>query len=775
VTGEAPPTRPAATVERPDTDTGQWHTSACILCECNCGIEIELDGRSFRGIRGDKDHPSSAGYTCEKALRLDHYQNGRHRLTSALRRTPDGEYEEIDLDTAIAEIAERLAAIRDLHGGDKIFFYGGGGQGNHLGGIYSRSLQSALGVKYTSNALAQEKTGEMWVDGKLYGGHTKGDFENSEVVVFVGKNPWQSHSFPRARPTLRQIARDPDRTIIVIDPRRSETAAMADIHLRVRPGTDAWCLSALLGVLVQEDLLDHTFLDEHTTGTEAVLGELAEVPVSDYAARCGVPEDLLRTAARRIGAASSAAVYEDLGVQQSPNSTLVSYLDKLVWILTGNFGRPGSMFLHSAFAPIAGGGGPASGGGGKARRTPVTGARIISGLVPCNSIAEEILTDHPDRFRAMWLDSTNPAHSLADSKTFRRALDALDLVVVVDVAFTETARHAHYVIPAASQFEKWEATLFNVEFPRNTFQLRPPVLDPLPGTITEPEFYARLLRALGAVDPTLLDSLSQAAAAGRGAFTAAFFGAIGAAPGLLGLAPYLLYESLGATLPDGFASTAAVWGMAQICATTYPDAVARAGHTDGNALFDAILATPSGVTFTSDDWDDVWTYVRRPDRRFTVDIPELTEKLHDLRTAPSTWVTDEFPLVLSAGERRSFTANTIYRDPTWRRRDVQGALRISSQDAAALGLTQGDTARVTTATGSATTLVEVTDMMQPGHISLPNGYGLDHPGSPEHGRIGVAPNELTSLGMRDWFAGTPWHKHVPARVEALRENQERHS
>jgi len=474
-------------------------------------------------------------------------------------------------------------------------------------------------------------------------------------------------------------------------------------------------------------------------------------------------------AARRIGTASSAAVYEDLGVQQSPNSTLVSYLDKLVWILTGNFGKPGAMFLHSAFASIAVDGGPANGVGGKARRTPVTGARIISGLVPCNSIAEEILTDHPDRFRAMWLDSTNPAHSLADSKTFRRALDALDLVVVVDVAFTETARRAHYVIPAASQFEKWEASLFNVEFPLNTFQLRPPVLHPLPGTITEPELYARLLRALKAVDPALLETLTEAACQGRDAFTAMFFGAIGADSSLFGLAPYLLYETLGATLPEGFRSTAAVWGMAQICAMAYPKAVSRAGHKDGNALFEAVMATPSGVTFTSDDWDDVWTYVRRPDRRFTVDVPELTGKLHDLRTAQSTWVTEEFPLVLSAGERRSFTANTIYRDPAWRRRDVQGALRISPQNATALGLADGDTARVTTATGSATTVVEVTDMMQPGHISLPNGYGLDHP---DQGLVGVAPNELTSLGMRDWFAGTPWHKHVPARVEATPATQE---
>ena len=104
----------------------------------------------------------------------------------------------------------------------------------------------------------------MCVDGRLYGGHTKGDFEHAEVVVFVGKNPWQSHSFPRARPVLKEMAADPSRAMVVIDPRRSETAAMADIHLQVRPGTDAWCLAALGAVLVQEDLVDH---DVHRPST----------------------------------------------------------------------------------------------------------------------------------------------------------------------------------------------------------------------------------------------------------------------------------------------------------------------------------------------------------------------------------------------------------------------------------------------------------------------------------------------------------------------------
>ena len=126
----------------------------------------------------------------------------------------------------------------------------------------------------------------------------------------------------------------------------------------------------------------------------------------------------------------------------------------------------------------------------------MTGAPIIGGLVPCNVIPDEILTDHPKRFRAMIVESANPAHSLADSARMREALDALELVVVIDVAMTETARLADYVLPAATQYEKAEATFFNFEFPRNIFHLRRPLLEPLPGTLPEPEIYARLVRAL---------------------------------------------------------------------------------------------------------------------------------------------------------------------------------------------------------------------------------------------------------------------------------------
>ncbi|WP_319452290.1 MULTISPECIES: molybdopterin-dependent oxidoreductase [unclassified Mycobacterium] len=737
-----------------------WHSTACILCECNCGIVVQLDDRKIAKIRGDKAHPASQGYTCNKALRLDHYQNNRNRLTSPLRRRDDGTYEEIDWDTAISEIAERFMAIRDEHGGDKVFYYGGGGQGNHLGGAYSGAFLKALGSRYRSNALAQEKTGEYWVDAQFYGGHTRGEFEHAEVSVFIGKNPWMSQSFPRARVVLNDIAKDPARSMIVIDPVITDTAKLADFHLRVRPGTDAWCLAAMAAVLVQEDRCDEEFLAAHVTGVDGVVAMLREVPISDYARHCGVDEGLLRAAARRIASAESVSVFEDLGIQQAPHSTLCSYLNKLLWILTGNFAKRGAQHLHSSFAPLFSVGGVG--------RTPVTGAPIIAGLVPSNVVPEEILTTHPDRFRAMIVESSNPAHSVADSARVREALRALDLLVVIDVAMTETARLAHYVLPAASQFEKPEATFFNLEFPHNTFHLRHPLLEPLPGTLAEPEIWARLVRALGVVDDEDLRPLRHAAREGLDAYAMAFLTAVSANPALGRVLPFVLYETLGPTMPDGLAGAAALWGLAQKAAMAYPDAVRRAGHADGNALFEAILTGRSGVTFTVHEYADDFALITHADRKIALDIPEMLQEAMALAGDRTEFTSTEFPLVLSAGERRAYTANDILRDPSWRKRDQDGALRISVEDAAAIGVEDGDRVRITTAAGYAEAGVEVSDAMQPGHVSLPNGFGVDHVEADGRAVVpGVAPNELTSTQWRDAFAGTPWHKHVPARIEPV--------
>jgi anaerobic selenocysteine-containing dehydrogenase len=761
------------TAEDSPASSSDWKSTACILCECNCGIEVQLggpDGRRLVRVRGDDAHPTSQGYACEKPLRLDYYQNGPHRLTKPLRRRSDGSFEENDWDTAIREVAARFAAIRDTHGGESIFYYGGGGQGNHLPGAYGRSTRAVLASIHRSSALAQEKTGEFWVADKMLGGYTRADFEHCEVALFLGKNPWFSHSIPRARVTLRQIAKDPKRCLIVVDPRRTETAEIADIHLQVKPGTDAWLLAALLGVLVQEDLLARDWLAAHGDGLEQVLPHFVALPVTDYCTACGVPEELVRTTARRIAAASSLATFEDLGVQMNRHSTLVSYLHKLLVFLTGNFGKEGAAYLPTVFVPLAVG---KEGAGGAPPRTPVTGARVIGGLTPCNVIPDEILTDHPKRFRAMLVESGNPAHSLADSTRMREAIAALELVVVIDVAFTETARLAHYVLPVASQYEKAEATFFNFEFPHNYFHLRKALMEPLPGLFSEAELHARLLEALGEMPADAVAALRAAWLEGRMAFREQFFALAGANPRILTIAPALLYRAIGDLLPTGLAEAAGVWALCQIAAQRHAKSLARAGFTGeppdaADALFDALLTSKSAVVFAVDAWEENLARVRTPNGRIQLAITELFDELDGLAAESPPGTSAEFPFLLSAGERRSFTANTIMRNPGWRKKDAAGALRMSPGDARRLGVANGGRVRISTRRGSAEVPVEVSDRMQPGHVSLPNGLGLDFPdASGAAVATGVAPNELTRSEDRDWLAGTPWHKSTPARVEAL--------
>jgi anaerobic selenocysteine-containing dehydrogenase len=755
--------------------SGSWKKTACILCECNCGLEVQLGGegnRHFTRIRGDKAHPASKGYACEKPHRLDYYQNGPDRVTAPLRRRADGTFEEIDWDTAIREVTERLSAIRDAHGGDTIFYFGGGGQGNHLPAAYSVATRRALGSRYRSSALAQEKTGEFWVGGRLMGSVTRADFEHCEVGLFIGKNPWQSHSIPRARVTLRAIAKDPDRALIVIDPRKTETAELADIHLQVRPGADAWLLAALGGVLVQEDLIDHRWIAEHVDGADDPIDALRQIPVAEYARISGVAEDQVRETARRIAKASSVAVYEDLGIQMNRFSTLNSYLNKLLWLLTGNFAKEGAQYVPAVLVSVAGNL-EKLGAGAECKRSPVANERIISGLTPCNSIPAEILSDHPKRYRAMIVESANPAHSMPDSKAMREALGALDTLVVIDVAMTETARLADYILPTPTQFEKAEATFFNLEFPHNYFHVRQPLFDPPEGVLAEAEIHARLCEALGAYTDADLAPLHAALEQGRPAFIPAFFANVLSNPKLAPMAPVILYRTLGPHLPKGMQAAAVVWGLAHQFATKFPDSLRRAGFEGpsfvaAEKLFDAILQSPSGVVFAVDEPEDCWSRVFTPNGRIQLSIPELLAELTTLRDASPGTEDTAFPFVLSAGERRSFTANTIFRSPDWRKKDLEGSLRINPADAGRLRVTNGDLVRLTTKRGSVEVPIEITDMMQPGHVSLPNGLGLDTT-SADGGfqRTGVALNELTSVEDRDWLAGTPWHKHVPARIDAI--------
>jgi anaerobic selenocysteine-containing dehydrogenase len=761
-------------------ETDGWKKSACIICSINCGLEIKTEDGRITKVKGDKDNPISQGYICEKSQRMDFYQNGADRIDSPKRRKADGTYENIDWDTAIHEIAEKFKAIQQKHGGESILYYGGGSQGNHLGGTYADSTIKALGIQYRSNALAQEKTGEGWVQGKMAGAPVHGDFEHCEVAVFLGKNPWQSHGFARTRVTLREIQNDPNRAMIVIDPRRSETAKMADYHLAVKPGTDAWCLSALSAILVQENLVARAWLDEHTTGYEAVEAAMKRINIAQYANVCGVDESLLRAAARRIASAKSVSMIEDLGVQMSLHSTLNSYLNRLVWLLTGNYAKKGA---NNAFAPFLNLSNskrstskkPNAGKSAAPRKwthSPVTNSKVIMGLIPCNVIPDEILTQHPKRFRAMFIESANPVHSLADSQRMRQSLRALECSVVIDVAMTETARQADYVLPASSQFEKAEATFFNLEFPRNGFHLRHPHFSPRPGTLPEAEIHARLLEAMGELNESNYSFLRSAARLGRTVFGLAFAWKSLRDKKVARYAPVMLYRTLGPSLPANLAPAATLWGISQIYVRTQPAAAKGAGFGGpplfgGNRLFDAILKSPSGVIFGVSQYNDSWDAVKLPDHKINLNIKEMLDELATIDSKLPHHRPD-YPFILSAGERRAETSQTSIRNPEWMKKGDFGVMRIHPLDAAKLGCAEGDWVQLKTPRGTAQAPVELTDELQPGYVSLPNGHGLDYTradGKPD--RRGVSLNELTNTTDRDPFAGTPWHKYVPVHLERL--------
>ncbi|MEU4246272.1 molybdopterin-dependent oxidoreductase [Amycolatopsis sp. NPDC026612] len=749
---------------------GEWQRTACSLCYLNCGLEVQLDGRKITRVRGDKAHPRSAGYLCQKAQRLTWYGDHEDRLTTPLRRRPDGTHEPVGWDTALTEIAAKLHAIRDADteaGRPGSFAYvGGGGQGNHSGGAYGASLLKWMNSTRHFNALSQEKTGDFWVNGQMFGSttvHTAEDVEHCDLLVVLGCNPWQAHGFTNARHALNTLKNDPARRMIVIDPRRTETAELADLHLPLRPGTDAYLLGAILALLLDRGGADGEFLATRTEGFDEVAAVLAKVPVDEWIAHTEVSRVDVEKAVDLMCAAEAMTVRVELGIQQGRHSTLNSYLEKLLYLLTGHFGRRGTNNVHSWLLPLW--------GATTGQRSEITGFEYIGGLLPANTLAEEVLADHPNHVRAVWVESSNPANTFAGTREVERALRAAELSVVVDVAYTETAALADYVLPAASQHEKWEFTLFTFEWPTNYFQLRRPLLDPLPGTLVEAEIYARLFDALGVLPPS--DVLASLAAGPRAELQAGLGALVQAMPERAAILPVLLYRTLGALLPDGAGSIAPLWAGCHRAAESMTVPVQRAlgssatGVELGEELFSRVLAGPT--PFSAHKQDEVWSLLRR--ERVRLAVPELLDWLAALDPAAEQ-PDPAYPFSLVNGQRRAHNANQILRDPRWRRTDPDGALRARPDELASISAAPGDWVAVVTPSGRVVVRAEADPGLRPGQLALPHGYGMAHPDA-DGRRVVSGPriNLLTDALDRDPIAGTPHHKDVPARLEPATETE----
>ena len=736
--------------------SSDWHATACILCSENCGIEVQVDGRRIARVKGDRRHPSSRGYLCEKASHLDHYQNHADRLTTPLRRTAGGGFEPVDWDTAIREIAARVVHLRDTYGGHALAFYGGAGQGNQLALPWAVGFRLAMRSPYMSHALGQEKTGEFWLDGHLFGSqtcHTSRDVEHSDFVIFSGTNPWHAHGFPRARQVLHQLSKDPARTLVVIDPRRTETADLADIHLQVRPGTDAFLFAAMLATIVGEGLENRAFLDARTTGFDAVRAALAGVDVNRYARIAGVDPEAVRRVARGFAAAPSACVRSDLGLQQSLHSTLNLYLEKLLYLVTGQFGKKGGVTFHAQTIPLLWDSNPADPqfASLKAR---VSGMIPIAGFYPPNILPGEIDSDHPDRLRGLVVDSANPAVTAADAQAYRRAFSKLELLVVIDKDMTETAELAHYVLPASTQFEKFESTFFNWGFPENHLHVRHPVLPPTEGTLIEPEIYRRLVDAMGedlSANP-LLGPISQ----------------------ILATPPFQ-------QMPEPMRlATAPLLMASMMFVEQHEAAVRRAGVVDEGdglaaALFRRIVSSPSGAVISVHEYEDTFGFIRHADRRIHLAVEPMFADLAALgaeAAAGGPARDPEFPFVLCAGERRSSNATTSYRDPRWRSANPAGALRIHPADAARLAVADGNLVRVESPRGAVVATANIDDTVQPGALSLPHGFGLKYT-SPDGTRTPHGPliNLLSASDHCDPLTRTPYHKNIPVRVRKVEDTR----
>ena len=763
--------------------------TVCVLCSHNCGVRVDVQAGRITAVRADERNPITAGYVCNKAFSIGHYVEHAQRVQHPLRRCPDGSVERVSWEAAIADIAGRLDHVRHTYGPRAIGLVGIGGQGNHMDAPYGVGFLRSLGSRKWFNAFAQEKTQHNLVDQWMFNASPAvwfhPDMEHAQFLLVLGTNPRISNRGHNATDTFPWFVKQPGRTMAVVDPRETETTRAAHRHLRVRPGTDAYLLLAMAAAIVRNELVNYEFIRTHTADYDAVRDALAAVDIDEMAARCGLDAAVVVDTATAFASAESAAVFFDLGVEQTPFSTLVSYLIRLLHALTGNIGtRGGAIFMETFAPPVLDAGRVKEPERALASGIPAIRALGNAGMFSPTLCPEEILVDHPERLRALIVEGSNPFLSFSDTSRWREARERLDLLVVIEPAMTETAQVADYVLPTPVGYEKWEIANFPKGYPQVWVQLRPPVVPGPPEALPEPEIYARLAEAMDLFGPppAELHALAKQALEpdGAAAFVATAQG-LALQSGRGGDASNQLlfwaYRTVGPHLPAP--SLVAVWLMCGLNAMLRPASVLR---TVGPAwadrgpfalaaeLFRRILAHPEGVEVArcaeETNFED---HVGFEDKRVRLAPEDMLQEMRRA-TAPPPVPDADYPFILGAGLRTRWTANTIQRDPAWRKgRGPHCTLNLSPADAGRLGLRDGVAARVSTRRGALTLPVQIDAKVPDGYVWIPNGFGNVYPrtGDGSLEVVGVNTNELTDVADRDPFTGVPHHRYVRCRVEAV--------
>jgi len=716
-------------------------------------------------VRPDKDCPRSEGYTCRKGMNVAHFQSHAERLTHPLKKVGDG-FEKISWEQATEEIAAKLKELLDAHGPRCLAYMGGGGQACHFEAAFGTRLLRALGSRYHYSALAQELTGFFYVQGEAYGRQylaAHPDAEHTDILVFWGSNAWRSHGMNRARPIISKISKDPDKLLVVIDPCLTDTAQRANIHLRPRPGTDALLLKSMISIMLDDRIYDEEFVTDNTTGFSEIFRLMSAFDVGEALKVCGLDEEEVRHLVHMF-AGNRVAFRSDLGLLMGRTSTINSYLEMIMINLLGGVGKDGGNVFLGHLVPV---GSHTPIDDPNNWRTVETGFPAIMGTYPPNVMPEEILSDKPERLRAVLCSGSNPLRSYADTGAYEEAFKKLDLLVTVEVAMSETAALSHYVLPAKSAYEKWDASFFSWKYPEYYFHMRRPVCDAIGEPKEEAEILTDLAERLGVI-PDYPAELEGLAATDRLQYGMALMNYVAENPAVADMLPFVVAKTLGKAL--GSHALSLLWAvLARYCQSAGPK-LERAGYTPspmlGNELFEKIVATPGDILLGVQDVENNFADgIKTADGKVHLHIPALDDWVAEINPSDELKALEStnYPMLLVAGERTDFNANSIMRNPEWTGGTRACAMRMHPEDAKGLGLETGQTARVETEAGSLEVPVEVCDRPARGMVIIPHGFGLEYQGQTD----GVNVNILAPAGNRDRVAATPLHRFVPCKVSAV--------
>ena len=743
----------------------KWQKTGCAMCAQNCGLEVLVEDNRMVKVRPDKSNPRSEGYACRKGLNVIYHQHHQQRLTHPLKRVGD-KFERISWNQAVDEISDKLKSILDKHGPKSLAYMGGGGQGCHFEAAFGVRLIRGLGSHYHYNALGQELTGSYWVWGRALGRQNLivgPDHHNTDMLLAVGWNGMMSHQMPQARKFLTRFAKNPDKLLVVIDPRQSETAKIADIHLAVRPGTDALLTRAMIAIILQKDWHAKDYIARHVSGFDRIAPLFVDFDARRAVELCELDYDQVLDLCQKL-ATRKWSMHYDLGVLMNRHSTATTYLQVILMAICGRICVPGGNVIPGNLLPITS---HSDERDPRTWRTVATDFPAIAGVFPPNVMPEEILSDNPERLRAVICGQSNPLRSYADTSCYEKAFKRLDLLVTAELAMTETAQLSHYVLPSRSAYESWDGTFFPWTYPEIFFQMRRPVVEPKGESLEVSQIYTRLADRLGLI-PEIPDSLYAAAKGDRLKFGMALMNFAQSEPRAMQVMPFVLAKTLGKELES--ANLAALWGLLMTAPKQFQENAARAGFTPGMTLgenvFKAIMDHPQGIWVGRLDPEKNMEKIRNQDGRINISIPELADWVRNIDTESEKKALEgdnRFPLVLSAGLHMDTNANTLMRNPAWNKDRRACTVAMHPKDAEALNLHDGRMVKVTTEAGEVTIELQVTQTTRPGLVVIPHGFGLEYNGV----TYGANVNHLTKNTHRDRLAGTPIHRYVPCKVATV--------